>query len=138
MSSNHNNRFRRSHPIVPALIVLSICDSLQLLFSLFVLYLPALHDHLELHPLGFVAQVAYVATGTLAGGLLASNCASIWTMCYISIQRHRAIVKPLSTVKGSDTPACVPLCAIATAALRRSLRGITPELWASANKGRDF
>ncbi|KAH7729495.1 Protein H23L24.4 [Aphelenchoides avenae] len=60
---------RRSHPIVPALIVLSICDSLQLLFSLFVLYLPALHDHLELHPLGFVAQVAYIATGTLCAAM---------------------------------------------------------------------
>ncbi|KAI6223796.1 G-PROTEIN-RECEP-F1-2 domain-containing protein [Aphelenchoides fujianensis] len=89
---------RRSHPLVPALMVLSICDSLQLLISLFVLYLPALHDHLEMDPFGSVAQLAYVATGALAGGLLTSNCASIWTMCYISIQRHRAIVKPLSTV----------------------------------------
>jgi hypothetical protein len=108
---------RRAHPIVPALIVLSICDSLQLLFSLFVLYLPALHDHLELHPLGVVAQIAYIATGTLAGGLLTSNCASIWTMCYITIQRHRAIVKPLSTVKGSKLPVTVPLGLIAIAAL---------------------
>ncbi|KAI6192294.1 G-PROTEIN-RECEP-F1-2 domain-containing protein [Aphelenchoides bicaudatus] len=89
---------RRQHPIVPALIVLSICDSLQLLISLFVLYLPALHDHLEMDPYGSMAQLAYIATGFLAGGLLTSNCASIWTMCFISIQRHRAIVKPLSTV----------------------------------------
>uniref|UniRef100_A0A915N0G7 G-protein coupled receptors family 1 profile domain-containing protein n=1 Tax=Meloidogyne javanica TaxID=6303 RepID=A0A915N0G7_MELJA len=45
-----------------------------------VLYLPALHDHLEMDPLGLVAQLAYLATGGLAGGLLAANCASIWTM----------------------------------------------------------
>uniref|UniRef100_A0A915N8U9 Uncharacterized protein n=1 Tax=Meloidogyne javanica TaxID=6303 RepID=A0A915N8U9_MELJA len=32
-----------------------------------VLYLPALHDHLEMDPLGLVAQLAYLATGGLAG-----------------------------------------------------------------------
>uniref|UniRef100_A0A915D926 G-protein coupled receptors family 1 profile domain-containing protein n=1 Tax=Ditylenchus dipsaci TaxID=166011 RepID=A0A915D926_9BILA len=92
---------RRNHPVVPSLILLSICDSLQLLISLFVLYLPALHDHMEMDPIGWVAQIAYLATGGLAGGLLASNCASIWTMCYIAIQRHKAIVTPLSTVTAS-------------------------------------
>ncbi|CAK5053534.1 unnamed protein product [Meloidogyne enterolobii] len=69
-----------SHPLVPVLIVLCCCDSLQLIFSMLVLYLPALHDHLEMDPLGLVAQLAYLATGGLAGGLLAANCASIWTM----------------------------------------------------------
>src|SRR5690606_5982036 len=110
--------FRRSHPLVPTLIVLSVCDSLQLLFSLFVLFLPALHDYLEMDPWGLVAQIAYIATGTLAGGLLASNCASIWTMCYITIQRHQAIVQPLSTLnttKSSKT--VVPLAGIAIMAL---------------------
>lgn len=92
----------RSHPLVPALILLSICDSLQLLFSIFVLYVPALHDHLEMDQKGWMAQIAYIATGGLAGGLLASNCASIWTMCYISIQRHQAIVQPFTTVSSSN------------------------------------
>lgn len=86
---------------MPALILLSICDSLQLLFSIFVLYIPALHDHLEMNREGIIAQLAYIGTGTLAGGLLASNCASIWTMCYISIQRHQAIVQPFTTVSAS-------------------------------------
>ena len=109
--------FRRSHPLVPTLIVLSVCDSLQLLFSLFVLFLPALHDHMEMDPWGFVAQTAYIATGTLAGGLLASNCASIWTMCYITLQRHRAIVKPLSTMNETSAKTALPLIFIALMAL---------------------
>lgn len=66
---------------------------------------------------GTMAQVAYIATGTLAGGLLASNCASIWTMCYISIQRHRAIVKPLSTVANSQRSSSWQLFAIFICAL---------------------
>ncbi|CAD5218269.1 unnamed protein product [Bursaphelenchus okinawaensis] len=107
---------RRSHPLVPALIVLSVCDSLQLLISLFVLYLPALHDHLEMDMFGTVGQIAYIATGALAGGLLASNCASIWTMCYISIQRHRAIISPLSTVTNRRSGIWALIC-IAVAAL---------------------
>ena len=55
---SRSNYFRRRHPLVPALILLSICDSLQLLFSLFVLYLPAMHDHLEMDEFGWVAQIA--------------------------------------------------------------------------------
>lgn len=111
--------FRHSHPLVPTLIVLSVCDSLQLLFSLFVLFLPALHDHLEMDRFGLVAQIAYIATGTLAGGLLASNCASIWTMCYVTIQRHQAIVRPLSTVNTdkSSSKTVLPLVGIAFMAL---------------------
>ncbi|KAL3102193.1 hypothetical protein niasHS_003602 [Heterodera schachtii] len=108
---------RNSHPLIPVLIVLSVCDSLQLLFSLLVLYLPALHDHLEMDPLGCVAQLAYLATGCLAGGLLTANCASIWTMCYISIRRHRAIVRPLSAISSSKLTNKVSLFAIAFAAL---------------------
>ncbi|KAI1710580.1 7 transmembrane receptor (rhodopsin family) domain-containing protein [Ditylenchus destructor] len=116
MNCGSRGRRGRRHPLVPALILLSICDSLQLLFSLFVLYLPALHDHMEMDPYGWVAQIAYLATGTLAGGLLASNCASIWTMCYISIQRHKAIVKPLSTVSAKRS-SHLPLCGIGLAAV---------------------
>lgn len=63
-----------------------------------------------------MAQVAYISTGALAGGLLTSNCASIWTMCYISIQRHRAIVKPLSTVTSAKNSSR-PLLAIFVTAL---------------------
>ncbi|KAI6208973.1 G-PROTEIN-RECEP-F1-2 domain-containing protein [Aphelenchoides besseyi] len=103
---------RRSHPLVPALMVLSLCDSLQLLISLFVLFIPALHDHMEMDPYGSVAQLAYLSTGTLAGGLLTSNCAAIWTMCYISIQRHRAIVSPLSTVNDQKRSSTWPLFGI--------------------------
>uniref|UniRef100_A0A7E4V352 G_PROTEIN_RECEP_F1_2 domain-containing protein n=1 Tax=Panagrellus redivivus TaxID=6233 RepID=A0A7E4V352_PANRE len=120
MSPKRKQTFqRRAHPLVPTLIVLSVCDSLQLMFSLFVLFLPALHDHMEMDPWGVVAQVAYIATGTLAGGLLASNCASIWTMCYITVQRHRAIVKPLSTVNDakSSTKRVLPLVGIAIMAV---------------------
>uniref|UniRef100_A0A914I8R9 G-protein coupled receptors family 1 profile domain-containing protein n=1 Tax=Globodera rostochiensis TaxID=31243 RepID=A0A914I8R9_GLORO len=112
---------RHSHPLVPVLIVLSVCDSLQLLFSLLVLYLPALHDHLEMDPLGCIAQLAYLATGCLAGGLLTANCASIWTICYISIQRHRAIVRPLSTITASKLSNKLSLCAIAVTALSFNL-----------------
>lgn len=69
-------------------------------------------------PWGLVAQIAYIATGTLAGGLLASNCASIWTMCYITIQRHQAIVQPLSTVNTSKSSKTIlPLVGIAIVAL---------------------
>ncbi|KAI6204433.1 G-PROTEIN-RECEP-F1-2 domain-containing protein [Aphelenchoides besseyi] len=103
---------RRSHPLVPALMVLSLCDSLQLLISLFVLFIPALHDHMEMDPYGSVAQLAYLSTGALAGGLLTSNCAAIWTMCYISIQRHRAIVSPLSTVNDQKRSTTWPLFVI--------------------------
>uniref|UniRef100_A0AC34FXW9 Uncharacterized protein n=1 Tax=Panagrolaimus sp. ES5 TaxID=591445 RepID=A0AC34FXW9_9BILA len=68
-------------------------------------------------PWGFVAQTAYIATGTLAGGLLASNCASIWTMCYITVQRHRAIVKPLSAMNETSSKTALPLIFIAIMAL---------------------
>ncbi|KAE9554236.1 hypothetical protein FO519_002535 [Halicephalobus sp. NKZ332] len=97
---------------------LPLCVLKTLLFSLFVLFLPALHDHLEMDPWGLVAQIAYIATGTLAGGLLASNCASIWTICYITIQRHQAIVRPLSTVNTSKSSKTVlPLIGIGIMAL---------------------
>lgn len=36
---------RRNHPLVPSLIVLSLCDSLQLFLSLLVLLLPAIHEY---------------------------------------------------------------------------------------------
>nr|CAD2150288.1 unnamed protein product [Meloidogyne enterolobii] len=106
-----------SHPLVPVLIVLCCCDSLQLIFSMLVLYLPALHDHLEMDPLGLVAQLAYLATGGLAGGLLAANCASIWTMCYISLQRHKAILNPLASMSSSKSTNhfylfLIPICAL--------------------------
>ncbi|KAF7636181.1 G_PROTEIN_RECEP_F1_2 domain-containing protein [Meloidogyne graminicola] len=106
-----------SHPLVPALIVLCLCDSLQLIFSIFVLYLPALHDYLEMDPLGIIAQLAYLATGGLAGGLLSANCASIWTICFISFQRYKAILNPLINISSSKTTKnfhlfLIPLCAL--------------------------
>ncbi|VDM76867.1 unnamed protein product [Strongylus vulgaris] len=79
----------RSHPLVPALIVLSICDLLQLTLTVFVLGIPALHEYTRSDQFGVLAQIAYITTGLLSPLLMAFNCASIWTICYISVQRHR-------------------------------------------------
>ncbi|CAJ0600929.1 unnamed protein product [Cylicocyclus nassatus] len=106
----------RSHPLVPALIVLSICDLLQLALSAFVLSLPALHEYTGSGEYSVLAQLAYIFTGLLSPLLLAFNCASIWTICYISVQRHRAILRPLSSMHSPSKPLC-PLVGIAVAAL---------------------
>uniref|UniRef100_A0A7I4YIA3 G_PROTEIN_RECEP_F1_2 domain-containing protein n=1 Tax=Haemonchus contortus TaxID=6289 RepID=A0A7I4YIA3_HAECO len=94
----------RSHPLVPALIVLSVCDLLQLTLTVFVLFIPALHDFTNAERFGALAL------------LLAFNCASIWTICYISIKRHKAILRPLSSIHAPSRPFS-PLLAIAAAAL---------------------
>uniref|UniRef100_A0A1I7XRU2 G_PROTEIN_RECEP_F1_2 domain-containing protein n=1 Tax=Heterorhabditis bacteriophora TaxID=37862 RepID=A0A1I7XRU2_HETBA len=115
----------RSHSLVPALIVLSLSDFLQLLFSLFVLFIPALHDFTGSPQFGALVfcyknfikgQIAYLSTGLLSPLLLAFNCASIWTICYISIQRHQAILRPLSSMYSPPRP-FAPLLAITIAAL---------------------
>ncbi|RCN50064.1 hypothetical protein ANCCAN_03895 [Ancylostoma caninum] len=116
----------RSHPLVPALIVLSTCDLLQLALSLFVLGIPTLHDFAKSEQFSVLAQIAYLSTGLLSPILLAVNCASIWTICYISVQRHRvgfcyelkksAILRPLSSMYAPSRP-FYPLAGIAVAAL---------------------
>ncbi|EPB69873.1 7 transmembrane receptor [Ancylostoma ceylanicum] len=106
----------RSHPLVPALIVLSTCDLLQLALSLFVLGIPTLHDFAKYEQFSFLGQIAYLSTGLLSPILLAVNCASIWTICYISVQRHRAILRPLSSMYAPSRP-FYPLAGIAVAAL---------------------
>ncbi|VDP09646.1 unnamed protein product [Heligmosomoides polygyrus] len=106
----------RSHPLVPALIVLSICDLLQLTLTIFVLFIPALHDFTNAERFGALGQIAYLSTGLLSPLLLAFNCASIWTICYISIQRHKAILRPLSSMYAPPRP-FYPLMTIALAAL---------------------
>ncbi|CAI4228130.1 unnamed protein product [Auanema sp. JU1783] len=106
----------RSHPLVPALIILSSCDLLQLLFSIFVLFIPALHDFTDSDRYGLLGQIAYLSTGFLSPLLLASNCASIWTITYISIQRHHAIISPLEHMK-SPRRRFLPLFLISLSAL---------------------
>ncbi|KHN71767.1 hypothetical protein Tcan_01093, partial [Toxocara canis] len=44
---------RRQHPLVPSLIVLSLCDSLQLFLSLLVLLLPTIHEYSQAERLVF-------------------------------------------------------------------------------------
>ncbi|GMS95554.1 hypothetical protein PENTCL1PPCAC_17729 [Pristionchus entomophagus] len=109
-------RKTRSHPLVPALTLLSLCDILQLSLSILVLFLPALIDFFELNPISWTGQLTYISTGLLSPLLLASNCASIWTISYISIERHRAIVNPLSTVQ-SNGPKVFPLVLISILAI---------------------
>ncbi|KAF8373761.1 hypothetical protein PRIPAC_80190 [Pristionchus pacificus] len=109
-------RKTRSHPLVPALTLLSLCDILQLSLSILVLFLPALIDFFELNQISWTGQVTYISTGLLSPLLLASNCASIWTISYISIERHRAIVNPLSTVQ-SKGPRVLPLVLISILAI---------------------
>ncbi|KHJ94142.1 7 transmembrane receptor [Oesophagostomum dentatum] len=46
----------RSHPLVPALIVLSICDLLQLTLTVFVLCIPALHDYTKSDQFGAILR----------------------------------------------------------------------------------
>uniref|UniRef100_A0A8R1DU48 G-protein coupled receptors family 1 profile domain-containing protein n=1 Tax=Caenorhabditis japonica TaxID=281687 RepID=A0A8R1DU48_CAEJA len=87
-----------------ALIFLSVCDCLQLFFSFLVLFLPALHDFSQSTPYSTLGQLAYLSTGLLSPLLLAFNCASIWTICFISIQRHRAILRPLSSISSPSKP----------------------------------
>ncbi|CAD6191326.1 unnamed protein product [Caenorhabditis auriculariae] len=106
----------KHHPLVPALIVLSMSDCLQLLFSFFVLVIPALHDFSSSEPYSNLGQLAYLSTGLLSPLLLAFNCASIWTICYISIQRHKAILSPLSNIYSPSKP-FKPLIFIALVAL---------------------
>uniref|UniRef100_A0A0N5A3T5 G_PROTEIN_RECEP_F1_2 domain-containing protein n=1 Tax=Parastrongyloides trichosuri TaxID=131310 RepID=A0A0N5A3T5_PARTI len=107
--------FHRKHPIVPALISLSVCDSLQLFFSLFVLYIPALHQFSGSEFSSRLGQVSFISTGLFGPVLLTANCSSIWTMCYICIRRYRAISNPLSTLthKASDWKilSCIALIA---------------------------
>ncbi|TMS39903.1 hypothetical protein L596_006359 [Steinernema carpocapsae] len=86
----------RQHPIVPALLILCICDSMQLLLSMCVLFVPALHDYSGSPANGGLTQVAYFSTGLLAPLLLTANTASIWTICYISVKRYRVIANPFS------------------------------------------
>ncbi|KAK6748517.1 hypothetical protein RB195_001251 [Necator americanus] len=106
----------RSHPLVPALIVLSICDLLQLTFTVLVLSLPAVHEYTESEQFGVLGQIAYLSTGLLSPLLLAGNFASIWTICYIAVQRYRAILRPLSSMHSPLRP-FRPLIGIALAAL---------------------
>ncbi|PAV90792.1 hypothetical protein WR25_06242 isoform C [Diploscapter pachys] len=106
----------RSHPLVPALIFLSTFDLLQLLFSIFVLFIPALHDYTLSHPYGLLGQIAYLSTGLLSPLLLAVNSASIWTICYITVQRHKAILRPLSCLHPPSRQ-YLPLLLISFAAL---------------------
>ncbi|KAK0399061.1 hypothetical protein QR680_002883 [Steinernema hermaphroditum] len=86
----------RQHPLVPALSILCICDSMQLLLSMCVLFVPALHDYSGSPANGGLTQVAYFSTGLLAPLLLTANTASIWTICYISVKRYRVIANPFS------------------------------------------
>ncbi|CAB3409206.1 unnamed protein product [Caenorhabditis bovis] len=51
-----------------------------------------------------VGQLAYLSTGLLSPLLLTVNCASIWTICFISFQRHRAILRPLSNMHSPSKP----------------------------------
>ncbi|VDK50876.1 unnamed protein product [Anisakis simplex] len=104
------------HPLVPSLIVLSLCDALQLFLSLFVLFLPAVHEYTQAESFSALGQCAYMATGTLSPLLLASNCASIWTMCFIAMRRYEAISRPLHTV-ASQASNITPLSCIAILAL---------------------
>ncbi|EFO93582.1 hypothetical protein GCK72_016043 [Caenorhabditis remanei] len=106
----------RGHPLVPALIFLSFCDCFQLFFSFLVLFLPALHDFSQSTPYSTLGQLAYLSTGLLSPLLLAFNCASIWTICFISIQRHRAILRPLSSIS-SPSKAFKPLLFISAMSL---------------------
>ena len=122
--------FRPTHPLVPTLILLCACDSLQLLVSILVLFVPALHEHFRMDENGAVAQFAYIATGSLAGLLLTSHCAVIWTMCYITVQRHRAIVFPLRTVADhSRHSSAWPLVAIFGAAICFNLTRWLENAW---------
>ncbi|CAJ0559758.1 unnamed protein product, partial [Mesorhabditis spiculigera] len=105
-------RTARHHPLVPSLITLSLCDLFQLTLSLFVLFIPAIHDYSESAMLGVLGQVAYLSTGLLSPLLLASNSASIWTMCYITIQRHRAIHNPLGNTGHPARPFLPLICII--------------------------
>ncbi|KHN84104.1 hypothetical protein Tcan_09804 [Toxocara canis] len=63
-----------------------------------------------------LGQCAYIATGTLSPLLLASNCASIWTMCFIAVRRHHAIARPLHSLV-SPASNIAPLSTIAICAL---------------------
>ncbi|KAK6015685.1 hypothetical protein OSTOST_18863, partial [Ostertagia ostertagi] len=83
---------------------------------LFVLFIPALHDFTNAERFGALGQIAYLSTGLLSPLLLAFNCASIWTICYISVKRHKAILRPLSSIHAPSRPFS-PLLAIAAAAL---------------------
>ncbi|GMR47878.1 hypothetical protein PMAYCL1PPCAC_18073, partial [Pristionchus mayeri] len=109
-------RKTRSHPLVPALTLLSLCDILQLSLSILVLFLPALIDFFELNQISWTGQLTYISTGLLSPLLLASNCASIWTISYISIERHRAIVNPLQSIQ-SKGPRVFPLVLISILAI---------------------
>ncbi|CAI5449192.1 unnamed protein product [Caenorhabditis angaria] len=106
----------RGHPLVPALIFLSFCDCFQLFFSFLVLFLPAFHEFSDQSEFSTIGQLAYLSTGLLSPLLLAFNCASIWTICFISIQRHRAIIRPLSNMYNPSKP-FKPLLFIAFLAL---------------------
>uniref|UniRef100_A0A0K0E650 G_PROTEIN_RECEP_F1_2 domain-containing protein n=1 Tax=Strongyloides stercoralis TaxID=6248 RepID=A0A0K0E650_STRER len=100
----------RKHPIVPALISLSICDSLQLFFSLFVLYIPALHQFSGSEFSSRLGQISFISTGLFGPVLLTANCSSIWTMCYICIKRYRAISNPLSTITEKNSSCKILIC----------------------------
>uniref|UniRef100_A0A915BHY8 G_PROTEIN_RECEP_F1_2 domain-containing protein n=1 Tax=Parascaris univalens TaxID=6257 RepID=A0A915BHY8_PARUN len=102
--------------LVPSLIVLSLCDSLQLFLSLLVLLLPAIHEYSQADRFSTLGQCAYIVTGALSPLLLASNCASIWTMCFIAIRRHYAISRPLHSI-ASKSSNVIPLSMIAILAL---------------------
>jgi hypothetical protein len=93
-----------------------MADALQLFFSLLVLYLPALHEYLDSPRFSLFGQLVYLSTGLFAPFLLAVNTASIWIMCYVSAQRHRAICHPLTNLQPS-TRAGLHLFLIAVAAV---------------------
>uniref|UniRef100_A0A0N5CFH6 G_PROTEIN_RECEP_F1_2 domain-containing protein n=1 Tax=Strongyloides papillosus TaxID=174720 RepID=A0A0N5CFH6_STREA len=100
----------RKHPIVPALISLSICDSLQLFFSLFVLYIPALHQFSGSEFSSRLGQISFISTGLFGPVLLTANCSSIWTMCYICIKRYRVISNPLSSLTDKNSNWKILIC----------------------------
>ncbi|PAV67461.1 hypothetical protein WR25_19498 isoform C [Diploscapter pachys] len=64
----------------------------------------------------FAGQIAYLSTGLLSPLLLAVNSASIWTICYITVQRHKAILRPLSCLH-PPSHQYLPLLLISFAAL---------------------
>ncbi|CAJ0949027.1 unnamed protein product, partial [Mesorhabditis belari] len=103
------------HPLVPTLITLSLCDLSQLTLSLFVLFIPAVHDYSESPMLGVLGQIAYLSTGLFAPLLLAANMASIWTMTYITMQRHRAIHNPLGHTAAPSRPFLPLICIVIVA-----------------------
>ncbi|KAK6748515.1 hypothetical protein RB195_001251 [Necator americanus] len=84
--------------------------------TVLVLSLPAVHEYTESEQFGVLGQIAYLSTGLLSPLLLAGNFASIWTICYIAVQRYRAILRPLSSMHSPLRP-FRPLIGIALAAL---------------------